>query len=60
MEMNASKVARHKIFHGKRKEKKKPVSSTKNMDENGKFGELSTKEIQEVMDKAVPETTKKP
>ena len=27
------------------------------MDEKGRFGELSTQEIQEIMDKAVPETT---
>ena len=31
----------------------------KKMDEKGGFGELSTQEIQEIMDKAVPETTKK-
>ena len=30
------------------------------MDEKGRFGEQSTQEIQEIMDKAVPETTKKP
>ena len=29
------------------------------MDEKRRFGELSTEEIQEIMDKAVPETTKK-
>ena len=29
------------------------------MDEKGRFGELSTQEIQEIMDKAVPETTTK-
>ena len=29
------------------------------MDEKGRFGDLSTQEIQEIMDKAVPETTKK-
>ena len=29
------------------------------MDETRRFGELSTEEIQEIMDKAVPETTKK-
>ena len=32
----------------------------KKMDEKGRFGELSTQEIQEIMDKAVPQTTKKP
>ena len=31
----------------------------KKMDEKGRFGELSTQEIQEIMDKAVPETRKK-
>ena len=36
------------------------VSSTKKMDEKRRFGELSTEEIQEIMDKADPETTKKP
>ena len=35
------------------------VSSTKKMDEKSRFGKLSTEEIQEIMDKAVPETTKK-
>ena len=35
------------------------VSSTKTMDEKSRFGELSTAEIQEIMDKAVPEATKK-
>ena len=29
------------------------------MDEKSRFSELSTEEIQEIMDKAVPETTKK-
>jgi len=29
------------------------------MDEKSRFGELSTQEIQEIMDKAIPETTKK-
>jgi len=36
------------------------VSSTeKKNDEKSRFGELSTEEVQEIMDKAVPETTKK-
>jgi len=35
------------------------VSPTKKMDEKSRFGELSTEETQEIMDKAVPETTKK-
>ena len=30
------------------------------MDEKSRFGELSTEEIQEIMDKAVSVTTKKP
>ena len=29
------------------------------MDEKGRFGELSTQEIREIMDKAGPKTTKK-
>ena len=29
------------------------------MDEKSRFGELSTEEIGEIMDKAVPDTTKK-
>ena len=29
------------------------------MDKKGRFGELSTQEIQEIMDRAVPETIKK-
>ena len=36
------------------------VSSTRKMDEESRFGELSTDEIQEIMDNAVPETTKRP
>ena len=35
------------------------VSSTKAMDDKSRFGELFTAEIQEIMDKAVPEATKK-
>ena len=53
MEMNATNVAQHKIFPVK------PSFINKKMDEKGRFGELSTQEIQEIMDKAVPETTKK-
>ena len=48
MEMNASKVARHKIFDGK------PSFVDKKC-----LCEMSTEEIQEIMDKAVPETTNK-
>ena len=37
------------------------VLSTKKMSEKrNKFGELSPKEIQEIADNAVPETTKRP
>ena len=53
MEMNAANVAQHKIFPVK------PSFVNKKMDEKGSFGELSTQEIQEIMDKAVPEKTKK-
>ena len=53
MEMNASNAARHKIFHGK------PSFVDKKMDPKSRFCELTTDEIQEIMDKAVPETTKK-
>ena len=48
MEMNASKVARHEIFDGK------PSFVDKKC-----LCETSTEEIQEIMDKAVPETTNK-
>ena len=53
MEMNASNVAHHKIFGGSQ------VSLTKKKDEKSRFGELSTEEIQEIVDNAVPVTTKK-
>ena len=53
MEMNASKVAQHKIFHGK------PSFVDKKMYPKSRFCELTTDEIQEIMDMAVPETTKK-
>ena len=53
MEMNAANVAQHKIFP------LKPSFVDKKMDEKGRFGELSTQEIQDILDKAVPETTKK-
>jgi len=54
MEVNAGNVAQHRIFLGKPSfvDKKKWMR-------NGRFRELSTEEIQEIMDKAVPETTKK-
>jgi len=44
---------------GKKKIREKPSLVGKKMDEKSRFGELSTDEIQEIMDKAVPETTKK-
>ena len=53
MEMNASKAARHNIFHGK------PSFVDKKMYPKSRFCELTTDEIQEIMDMAVPETTKK-
>ena len=51
---NAVNVARHKPFRGK------PSFVAKKMDEKSRFGELSTGEIQEIMDNAVSVTTKKP
>jgi len=42
-----------KIFGGK------PNFINNNMDEKSRFGELSTEEIQQIMDNAVPVTTKK-
>ena len=48
MEMNAANVAQHKIF---------PLKPSF-VNKKGRFGELSTQEIQEIMDKGVPETTK--
>jgi len=53
--MNAANVAQHKIFSGK-----PSFVDKKKMDEKSRFGELSREEMQEIMDKAVPETTKKP
>ena len=50
MEMNAANVA-HFSSQAKFRQQKK-------MDEKGRFGELFTQEIQEIMDKAVPETRK--
>ena len=54
MEMNAANVTQHKIFSVN-----PSFVNKKKMNEKGRFGELSTQEIQEIMDKAVPETTKK-
>ena len=53
MEMNASKVARHKIFHGK------PSFVDRKIYPKSRFCQLTTDEIQKIMDKAVPKTTKK-
>ena len=53
MEMNASKAARHKIFHGK------PSFVDKKICPKSRFCQLTTDEIQKIMDKVVPETTKK-
>ena len=53
MEMNAANAAQQRSFP------LKPSFVDKKMDEKSRFGELSTQEIQEIMDKAVPETTKK-
>ena len=52
--MSAANVAQHKIFP-----LKPSFVNKKTMNEKGRFGELTTQEIQEIMDKAVPETTKK-
>ena len=51
--MNASKAARHKIFHGK------PSFLDKKMCTKSGFCELTTDEIQEIMDKGVPEAKKR-
>ena len=51
--MNASKAAPHKIFHGK------PSFVDKKMYPKSRFCGLTTDEIHEILDKAVPETTKK-
>ena len=53
MEMNASKASRYKIFYGK------PSFVDKKVYPKSRFCELTTDEIQEIMAKAVPETTKK-
>ena len=53
MEMNAANIAQHKIFRWK-------PSFDKKMDEESRFGELSTEEIQEIVDNPVPVTPKKP
>ena len=45
MEMNAANVAQHKIFPVE------PSYVDKKMDQKGRFGKLSTQEIQEIMNK---------
>ena len=54
MEMNAIKVARHKLFSWGSSR----FDNKKKMDGKSRFGELSTEEIQEIIDNAVPVTTK--
>jgi len=54
--MNVANVDGHKIFAGSQVS----LTKKKNNNEKGRFGELSTQEIKEIMDKAVPETKKKP
>ena len=51
--MNAANVAQHKIF------REKPSFVDKKMDKKSRFNELSTDQIHEIMDNAVPVTTKK-
>lgn len=51
--MNASKAARHKIFHGK------PSFVDKKMCPKSRFCELTRDELQEIREKALSETTKK-
>ena len=54
LELNASKAARLKIFHGN------PNFVDKKMSQKSNFCLLSTEEMQQFMDKAVPKTTKMP
>ena len=51
--MNAANIAQHKIFRGK------SSFVDKKMAEKSRFGELSTEEIQEIVDNAVSVTTTK-
>ena len=51
MQMNASKAARHKIFHGKPSTFRGQKLCIQKVDND---------EIQEIMDKAVPKQQKKP
>ena len=54
MEIDAANLTQHKIFPGN------PGLVDKKMYEKSRFGALSTDEMQELIDKAVPDTTKKP
>ena len=54
MEIKGANVAQHKSFLGK------PSFVNKKMDLKSRFGELSTEEIQAIMDNADPITTTKP
>ena len=56
MEMNAVNVARHKLFRAK----PSFVDKKKWKKKKNRFGELSTEEIQEIMDNSVPVTTEEP
>ena len=53
MEINAANVVQHKVFRWE------PSFVDKKMDEKSRFGELSTEEIQEIVDNPVPVTPKK-
>ena len=53
MEMNAANIAQHRVFRGK------SSFVDKKMDEKSRFIELSTEEMQEIVDNGVPVTTKK-
>jgi len=55
MEMKAANVARHELFRVKQRFVDKKTWMKKST-----FGELSTQQIQEIMDNADPVTTKKP
>ena len=55
MEINAANVAWHRILGGKPSFFDKKLGEKKN-----KFCELSTEELQEITDNAIPVTTKKP
>lgn len=48
MEMNAANIPQHKIFHWK------PCFVNKKLELKKRFSELSTEEIQEIVDNAVP------